>query len=79
MRMGWITHNSVGKQKFLTKNSLAGVSRSIIFCYLLDFLDIYHYHENTKQIKNGIKSNKRNQTCHIYHVNAWDAAYLISY
>ena len=32
-----------------------------------------------KQLNNEIKMNKRNKTCHIYHVNVWNAAYLISY
>ena len=48
-------------------------------CYLLDFADIYHYHENTRQLKNKMKQNKRNRTCYVRHLNAWNAAYLISY
>ena len=36
---------------------------------LLDFADVYHYHENIKQLKNEIKWNKRNQNCFICHVS----------
>ena len=47
--------------------------------YLLVFAEICHYHENTKQLMNEIKWNKRNQTCHFCHTNAWNPAYLMSY
>ena len=76
MRVRWIRHNSVGKQKLLTKKYLAGNFKQY---YLLDSADIFHYHENTKHFNNEIKQNKRNQTCHICHVNAWKAAYLMSH
>ena len=39
--------------------------------YLLDFADIYDYHENIKQLNNERKWNERNQAYHIYHVNVW--------
>ena len=47
--------------------------------YLLNFTGIYHYHENTKQLKNEINQKKRNQTFPICHVSAWNATYLMSY
>ena len=37
--------------------------------YLLDFVDTYYYHKNTKQIKNERKWNKKNQACHNCHEN----------
>ena len=30
-----------------------------------DFADFYHYHENTKQVKNKFKKNKRIKTGHL--------------
>ena len=50
-----------------------------LLTYFLDFADIYHYHENTKQLNNEMKWNKRNQTCHVCHINVWNAAYMKSY
>ena len=61
----------------IEKNIWQGISCGNI--YLLDFTDIDHYHENTKQIKNETKQNKINQICHICHVNVWNTVYLISY
>ena len=69
MRIG-ISHNSVAKQKLL---------REKVFPREFHFAGIYDYHKNIKQRDNEIKISKRNQTCHIYHVNTWNAAYLESY
>ena len=44
--MGWIRRNSVDK-RFLVGNFRQ--------CYLLEFVDIDHYHNKTKQLKNDIK------------------------
>ena len=52
MRMGWQRHNSVGTQKYLTETYSTGNFQED---YLLDFGDIYHYHENPKQLNNKIK------------------------
>ena len=65
-----ISHNSVAKQKLLRKKVF---SREFNFAWICD------YHKNIKQRDNGIKKSKRNQTCHVYHVNAWNAAYLKLY
>ena len=42
----------------------------------MDFVNIYHSHKNTKQLKNEIKQKIR---CKICHINAQNIAYLISY
>ena len=70
MRMQWIRHNPVGKEKLSTEKIFGGQ---------LDFANIYHYRKNTKQLINEIKENKRNQTCHICHSNVRKVEYLISY
>ena len=36
-------------------------------------MDIYHYHENTKQLNDEITWDIKNQTCHICHINVWNA------
>ena len=52
MRMGWTRHDSVGKQKLLTEKIFVREFQLLILHYLLDFANIYHYHENTKQLNN---------------------------
>ena len=69
MRIG-ISHNSVAKQKLL---------REKVFSREFHLAGIYDYHKNITQRNNEIKKSKRNQTCHVYLVNAWTAAYLKSY
>ena len=69
MRIG-ISHNSVAKQKLL---------REKIFSREFHLGGIYDYHKSIKQRDNEIKKSKRNLTCHVYHVNAWTAAYFKSY
>ena len=76
MRVGWIKHNSVDKQKFLSEKIFGREFQVALFSQFR-WYDICHSCENTKQLKNEIKL-----TCHICHksdVNAWNAAYLISY
>ena len=75
--MWWIRHNLVDKQKLLTeKHVWQRVSSSIIYSICLIFIVTK---KNTKPKKNEMEKNKRNQTCHICHVNAQKAAYLVSY
>ena len=52
--MGQIRHNSVGKRKLLIEK-IFGREFQVRGCYLLDFADIYRYHENTKKLINQIK------------------------
>ena len=56
--MGWVRHKS-GKQKFvMEKHFWQDISSSIIYSILLIFIIT----TKTKQLKNEIKWNKRNQT-----------------
>ena len=72
MRMGW--KQIFCKQILLTEKYLAENLKN--YC-LLNFSDIFHYNKSAKQLKNKMKWNKRNQICHIFHVNAWNIADLI--
>ena len=52
-------HKSIGKQKSLRENIWQTNYSSIA---KFDFVNIYHYHENAKQVKSEMTQNKRNKT-----------------
>ena len=55
------------------KKYLAGIFKQ--YC-LINIVDIYHYHENTKPLTNKMTQNKKHPTsCRIGRVNAWNTEY----
>lgn len=74
-RDGYCTLPLVNKNSW-QKNIWQVIVSSIIW---FDYVDIYHYRENTTQLNNHIKQNKINKACRICYINSWNTAYLISY
>ena len=68
-------NNSAGK--ITLKENLLSRQYSVALINLILAIFIITMKHQTTQNRNEKK--KRFNTCHIYHINAWNRAYLISY
>ena len=73
MRMGWIRNNSLGK-KYLTEKIFKRQFSVALIDSILTIFIITMKITNKSKIK-----QKSGKICHIYHMNAQNATYLISY
>ena len=81
MRMGQIKNNSVGIKNSNRGNIQQAIKNFLQHLFIRLFIRFiyYHYLENTKQLKNEMKQQKKKKEIKICHVNAGITAYLISY